>query len=247
VKVKSGKSKPAPLIGIAFGVSLSLAIAVLSIKGTDTKSIGRAMQLTARWSFLWFWMAYAGNAMADLFGPFFDPLARRGREFGLAFAAALLVHLSLVIALFVITSRPPLTGVVLAIFLAAVVCTYSLAIFSFGGLAKALGSSGWYALRLVAMNYILFAFAFDFVRAAVPLDFVHAALHEGPAYMLAAMHPGSGVPIHYGRWRLIYVPFAAMNVAAPLLVLAAAAHRRLASRSNQPKLQPIAIHSIGPG
>ena len=43
-----GKSNPRLLIGTAFGVSLGLAIAVLSIKGTDTKSIGRAMQLTAR-------------------------------------------------------------------------------------------------------------------------------------------------------------------------------------------------------
>jgi hypothetical protein len=203
-------------IGMAFGVSLGLAITVLCITGTDTKSIQLALQLTARWAFLPFWMAYAGRAMAELFGPILEPLARRGREFGLAYAAALLVHLGLVVSLFLITSRPPLTGVILAIFLVGAVCTYLLAVFSFGGLAKVLGSTGWYALRIVGMNYILFAFALDFVRVAA----------HGPA--------------HYGRWRLVeYAPFAAMSVAAPLLVLAAAAHRRLEKRYNHVELQPV--------
>jgi hypothetical protein len=210
------KSNTMLWIGTAFGVSLGLAIAVLSIKGPDAKSIHLALQLTARWAFLPFWMAYAGRSLVELFGPILEPLARRGREFGLAYAAALLVHLGLVIALFLITSRLPLTGVILAIFLVGVLCTYLLAVFSFRGLAKALGSTGWYALRTVGMSYILFAFAFDFVRVTV----------HGPA--------------HYERWRLVeYAPFAAMSVAAPLLVLAAAAHRRLGKRHNQVRLRPV--------
>ena len=79
------------------------------------------------------------------------------------------------------------------------------------------------------MNYILFAFAVDFVRAAV---------HGGPAFLLGAAHGGPLLPAHYGRWRLNYVLFAALNIAAPLLALAAAAHRRLGFR--QVTLQPIA-------
>jgi hypothetical protein len=221
VKVKSNKSTTALWISIAFGVSLGLAIAVLSIKGINPKGIVRALQLTARWAFLPFWIAYTGKAMAELFGPIFDPLARRGREFGLAYAAAFLVHLGLVLTLFLVTSRPPLTGELLAIFLAGVVCTYLLAAFSFDGLARALGPSGWRALRIVGMNYILFLFAFDFVPVAA-----HA-------------------PAHYERWRLLdYAPFAAMSLAAPLLVLAAAAHRRLARSSHRVSTQPIPINSI---
>jgi hypothetical protein len=56
-----------------------------------------ALRLTARWSFLLFWMAYTGSAMGALFGPAFEVLARRGREFGLAYAAAHLIHLGLVV------------------------------------------------------------------------------------------------------------------------------------------------------
>ena len=48
----------------------------------------------AAWSFLLFWLAYAGNAVAVLVEA--KALAGRGREFGLAFAAAHLVHIGLV-------------------------------------------------------------------------------------------------------------------------------------------------------
>ena len=221
MKVKD-KADPTLWIGSAFGISLGLAIAVLSIKGINPNGIVRALQLTARWAFLPFWIAYTGKAMAELFGSIFEPLAHHGREFGLAYAAAFLVHLGLIVILFVITSRPPLTGSYLAMFLIGIGCTYLLAVFSFGRLAKVLGPSGWRALRFLGMNYILFLFAFDFVRVAA---------HS---------------PAHYELWRLVdYAPFASMSLAAPLLVLAAATHRRLVGRSNQVRLEPVAIHSIG--
>jgi hypothetical protein len=203
------KRKSTSLIwmGMAFGVALGLAVAVLSFKGTDAKSLGMALRLTARWSFLLFWIAYAGGAMAALFGPLLEPLAGRGREFGLAYAAAQLIHLALVALLFWITSRPPLSGGSLVFFSVGIVWTYLLAIFSFGGLSKALGSKGWHFLRIVGLNYIMLAFASDFVPAAI---------HETR---------------NYGVRRLVeYAPFAAMCVAAPLLVLAASVHRRLGLR-----------------
>jgi hypothetical protein len=61
-------------------------------------------------------VAYAGGAIAELFGPALGPLARRGREFGLAYAAAQLIHVGLVVWLFQITSRLPLSGKVLVLF-----------------------------------------------------------------------------------------------------------------------------------
>jgi hypothetical protein len=64
--------------GTAFVVSLGLAISVLAPRGITTKSLGLALQLTARWAFVPFWLAYAGGAIASLFGPIFEPLARRG-------------------------------------------------------------------------------------------------------------------------------------------------------------------------
>jgi len=66
-------------------------------------------------------------------------------------------------------------------------------------------------LRVTGLNYILFAFASDFVPGAIRSQ--------------AAQHGALGLVAH--------LPFAAMSVAAPLLVLAAAARRRLGTRSSR--------------
>jgi len=202
---------------MAFGVGLCLAGVVLAIEGIDVKSLKLALRVTARWSFLLFWVAYAGGAMAALFGPAFTPLARRGREFGLAYAAAMLTHVDLLIWIFKLTSHAPLSGNSLLFFGIGIVFTYVLALFSFGRLAEALGPTGWFILRIAGVNYILFAFASDFVPAVI--------------------HPRTA---QYEVWRLLaYVPFAAMSVAAPILVLAAAAHRLLEIRYSHAKLGPV--------
>ena len=213
------KRKPIPMLwmGMAFGVGLCLAAVVLAIEGIDVDSLKTALRVTARWSFLFFWMAYAGRAMATLFGPGFAPLARRGREFGLAYAAAMLNHVGILIWIFELTSHAPLSGNSLLFFGVGIVFTYLLALFSFGRLAEALGPTGWLILRIAGVNYILYAFASDFVPAVI--------------------RPG---PAPYDVWRLLaYVPFAGMSVAAPLLVLAAAAHRRLEMRYSDAGLGPV--------
>jgi hypothetical protein len=72
---------------------------------------------------------------------------------------------------------------------------------SFGGV-KALGPA-WPPLRFLAMNYILIAFARDFVLPVI---------HPKPAQV----NPG-----HF----LFYAPFMLASIAAPLLVLAARSRR----------------------
>jgi len=211
------KSIPVLWMGMAFAVSLGLAAVVLAIEGIGAQSLAMGLRVTARWSFLLFWVAYAGRAMATLFGPAFAPLARRGREFGLAYAAAMLTHVLLLVWLFLLTRRAPLSGNPLLFFLIGIVWTYLLALFSFGRLVEALGPTGWRILRIVGLNYILFAFAFDFVPAVIR----HGTGQNGVLRLLA------------------YVPFAAMSVAAPLLVLAAAAHRRLEMRYGRAGLRPV--------
>jgi len=207
-------------MGMAFGVGLCLAAVVLAIEGIDVNSLKIALRVTARWSFLLFWVAYAGGAMATLFGPAFAPLARRGREFGLAYAAAMLTHVGLLIWIFELTSHAPLSGNSLLFFGIGIVFTYLLALFSFGRLAEALGWTGWLILRIAGVNYILFAFASDFVPALI--------------------HPVHLATAQYGVWRLVaYMPFAVMSVAAPLLVLAAAVHRRLEMRYSHAGLGPV--------
>ena len=197
-------------MGAAFGIALAIAVLVLALAGSDNKGIRLALELTARWSFLLFWLAYAGNAVAVLFGP--DKLAGHGREFGLAFASAHLVHIALVIWLYQISARPPLGPGLFLFFAIGLFWTYLLASLSFGGVKavnERLGPAAWRWIRLVGMNYILIAFGRDFV--------------------LPVIHPK---PAQYNLGHFIfYAPFAVASIAAPVLVLAAAARRPTAPRT----------------
>ena len=188
-------------MGAAFAVALAITVAVFALRGIDNKSIRLALELTARWSFALFWLAYAGGALATLFG--WQSLAGRGRELGLAFAVAHLVHVGLVVWLYQISIKAPLGPGLFLFFAIGLFFIYLLALLSFGA-AKAMGPVAWKALRFVGMNYILIAFARDFV--------------------LPVIYPK---PTQYNVAHFIaYAPFAAASIAAPLLVLAAMARRR---------------------
>lgn len=151
-----------------------------------------ALQVTARFSFLLFWSAYAAGAMTALFGPAFEPFKRRAREFGLAFASAHLVHLALVAWLTYI-GHVPARGV-FVFFGVAVLWTYLLAMFSIRRLQQALGYNGWWFLRVIGLNYIAYAFASDFLK-----------------------YPEFGSV----KFLIGYTPFAILSVLGPLLCLAA--------------------------
>jgi hypothetical protein len=180
----------------AFCAALGLATLVLAALGPGKHGTIVALQVTARFSFLLFWLAYAAGAMTTLFGPAFEPLKRRGREFGLAFASAHLVHLGLVAWLTYIGDAPA-RGVFL-FFGVAVLWTYLLALFSIPRLHEALGSKAWWFLRVVGLNYIAYAFATDFLG-----------------------YPQFGS----FKYLVGYLPFAFLSVAGPLLCLAAFVQR----------------------
>jgi hypothetical protein len=199
---KAMMQKSAIWMSTAFAVALAVAILVLGINGTGNKSIRLALELTARWSFVLFWLAYAGNAMATLF-PSFYLLAGQGRQFGLSFAAAHSVHIALVVWLYQISARAPLSQGLFIFFAIGLFWTYLLAFLSFGG-AKALGPGLWRAVRFLGMNYILIAFGRDFLLPVI---------HPKPTQLNAG---------HF----LAYAPFAVASIAAPLLVLAVMARRR---------------------
>jgi len=203
-------------IAIPFAVALGIATAALASNGTDPKGLVNALQMTARWAFILFFMAYTGRAIATLFGSAFAPIARHGREFGLAYAAAMLVHVGLIVWIFHVSAKPPLGGKILLFFLTGLAFTYALAVLSFGNLAQLLGPTGWRVFRIAAMNYIMFVFAFDFVPTTIRVLTGSYGLQD----------------------RLKYAPFAAMSVAAPLLVIAAAVHTRLGSKHSHAETQP---------
>jgi len=182
-------------IGVALGVALLATCLVLGLAGASEKPTRLALEITARWSFLLFWLAYSGNALAQLTG--WKRIGGHGRELGLSFAAAHIVHIGLVVWLSYLLGRIALTGGLLIFFLVGLFFVYLLAALSFGG-AKAMGRQAWRITRFVGMNYILIAFGRDFV---LPI------LHPKPAQ-------------HTMAHVLAYAPFAVLSVAAPLLVLA---------------------------
>ena len=185
----------------AFGGALALAVAVLAGYGTGPDGLKLGLRITARWSFLFFWLSYTGGAMAILFGPAFAGLARRARALGLAFATALQVHIGLVVWLGVVIGQIPLQGGIFLFFLIALFCTYLLALLSFGIGTRNLGRL-WRPLLFLATTYILIAFGRDFVVGALYLDVRH--------------------------WLLFveYVPFALLSLIAIPLRLAAFLRQR---------------------
>jgi hypothetical protein len=144
----------------AFLLSGALAAIVLAISGTGENGIALALRVTARWCFVLFWPAYAGGALAKLCGARFAILTRHGREFGLAFAAALSVHIGLVLWLYsvAVDQRSPMP-----LFWLGALCTYALAILSLRRLREALGLRAWRLLCALALHYIAFVFAVDFI------------------------------------------------------------------------------------
>jgi hypothetical protein len=190
----------------AFGGALALAVAVLAVYGTGPDGLRLGVRITARWSFLFFWLSYTGGAMAILFGPAFAELARQARALGLAFATALAVHIGLVVWLGVVIGQIPLQGGLLWFFLVALFFTGLLALMSFGIGIRRLGPL-WRPLLLLATTYILIAFGRDFVLGA---------LDQKAQQWLYAVE---------------YLPFALLSLIAIPLRLAAFLRQRLGLRS----------------
>jgi hypothetical protein len=191
----------------AFGGALALALAVLAGYGTGPDGLRVGLRVTARWSFLFFWLSYAGGAMAILFGPVFAGPARQARALGLAFAAALLVHIGFVVWLGVVLGQIPLQGGVLWFFLVALLFSCLLALLSFGIGIRSLDPV-WRPLLLLGTTYILIAFARDFVLGALDQN-----------------------AQHYWLYAAEYVPFALLSLVAIPLRLAAFLRQRFGLRS----------------
>jgi hypothetical protein len=144
----------------AFVVAFALVVIVFAIFGVGNRGTMLALRVTARWSFLLFWLAYAGGQLARRCGPRLSALGRYGRELGLAFASAQLAHVGLILWLFHIATEP--SGA-MVFFWTGIVCTYLLALFSLPRLRDALGPRLWRAFCIIALEYIALVFAADFI------------------------------------------------------------------------------------
>ncbi len=146
----------------ASAATLFSIVIVFAFVGAGEKGTVAALRVSARLSFLLFWAAYAGGALASLFGPRFESLARRGRDFGLAFAAALSVHLGLVVWFCHISTPPFRIGHLAVAELIGAVWIYALAVFSIKRLRNAISPHLWRLMRTLGMEYIALIFAYNF-------------------------------------------------------------------------------------
>jgi hypothetical protein len=182
-----GKIRDRALIEAAAVGALVLAAAALWVFGVGEHGLHVALRVTARWSFLWFWGAYAGGALRAVFGEVFEALARRGRGLGLSYAAAQTVHAGIVAWLYCVAVKPPLGARGTAFFLVGLGITYLLVGLSFGG-TRRLPWWVWKIVRVAGMEYIALAFFVDFVRH--PVTGVWDAAFYWPFIVLAISGAG---------------------------------------------------------
>jgi hypothetical protein len=203
-RVRPG-SGPGLWMCAAFCAALILAVVVLGAMGTGEKGTGIALHLTGRLSFLLFWPAYAGGAMAALFGARFDILARHGRDFGLAYASAQLVHVGLVARLVSMSDAPTLESI-MPFFAVGVVWTYVLALSSVKRLSNLFSPSLLQILRNIGLEYLALVFFADLVLLPIqthtnrPLEYLpfSALIIVGPILRMGAIARRSG-PLWYTR------------------------------------------------
>ncbi|MBU6419112.1 MAG: hypothetical protein KGQ79_05220 [Proteobacteria bacterium] len=176
----------------AFGTSLGIGALVLAAAGAGVAGTRLALDMTARFSFLLFWLAYTGGALHDLFGPVFLPLKRHARTLGLAFASAQSAHFMLVAWLCYLGAAPSLSTFLF--FGTALIWLYLIALLSFSTIQRHCPPRLRQLIFFMGLNYIAYAFAVDFFVSPLQgglkhvlfyLPFALAAL-AGPSLRLAA-------------------------------------------------------------
>lgn len=175
-------------VTVGFFVALVLAVTVLVTFGAGERGTAIGLRLTARWSFLLFWFAYAGSALARLFGARFDALARRGRDLGLAYASAQVVHVSLVLWIYYLA---PAKNGGMAFFWVGILCTYLLALFSLPRFRETVGPRLWQIYRAAALEYIALVFATDLILG--PLQAARPSKYAVLTYLPFALLLTGGV------------------------------------------------------
>jgi hypothetical protein len=177
----------------SFLVGLVIVLAIRAGAGPGER-VGMALRATARWSFLLFWLASTGSALALLFGSRFQALAHRARDFGLSFASAHLAHLGVVAWVYYASPDVPQWSTFIFFGIAAI-WTYLLAILSIKHLSARLNPRVWRTVRTLGVEYISLAFLTDFARnpfqggildMAYYLPFLALAI-AGPTLRLAAL------------------------------------------------------------
>ena len=163
-------------VSAAFAAAFLTAAITLASQGTGQAGTIVALRLTARLSLLLFWPAYAGGVLCSLHLPLLSGLGRRRREIGLAFASAHSVHVMLILWLFHVAVRQPVSTKTIIVDGIGIGWVYVLAAFSFDSLRRRLGPM---ALR------ILFNMGLEYIALVFLSDFLISPLKQGTAFSAA--------------------------------------------------------------
>jgi hypothetical protein len=170
-------------VAAAVTASVVVAIAVIAVASDFDRGLRSAVSAVARVAFVPFWLSYTGGAFVALGFRSLAPARNNARELGLAFAAAIAIHVGL-IGWQTMRGYPPAPQVVV-IFGAAVLLTLLLSAVSFPALVRRIPSAALARFRALATTYIALVYLLDF-----------------------AIRPQPGV-LHY--W-IAYFPFAALDL-----------------------------------
>ncbi len=170
-------------ISIAFLIALAVSLSALAVSGIDN-GVPLALRATGRIAFAYFCLAYVGGPLTTLFGPAFLPVRTRARDFGLAFAAVMLVHLTLIAYLCAIGKAPAIG--VFVVFGAAAAFAAILTLLSFARVRMLLPQNVLPPIRTIATTYILYAFLKDFLHFS-PSGSFRQLIAYGPFAALAIM------------------------------------------------------------
>jgi hypothetical protein len=180
-------------IAAAVAVSVAVAIAEISIAPDLHHGLPSAVGAVARVAFIPFWLSYTGGAWVTLGFRRFVVVRDHARELGLAFAAAIAVHIGL-IGWQTLLGYPPPRGIVI-IFGAAALLTLLLSVASMPLLSRRLPPVALARFRFFATTYIALVYLRDF--AVVPQP---AVLHYWDAYAGFAALDVLGLAVRALAW-----------------------------------------------
>lgn len=171
-------------VSCAFLMAAALAAAILFVRGTGPHGVDEALAATARLAFVFFLPAYVGGALVTIFGSSFLPLAKRGRDLGLAFAAVEVIHLALVAQLCTIGAAPGRSTFIF--FGTAAFFVFLLAVLSIQAVRRFLHPGLWWAVRLFGMNFIAYAFYVDLSGHSFDGGLIHGLYYAPFLFSLVA-------------------------------------------------------------
>ena len=182
-------------VAAAVAASVVVAIAKIARAGDLDHGLPSAVGAVARVAFIPFWLSYTGGAWAALGFKRFAVVRDHARELGLAFAAAIGVHVGL-ICWQSLRGDPPGPTVVV-IFGAAAALTLLLSVASLPALYKRLPRVALGRFRTCATTYIALVYLLDFAIRPQP-----AILHYWIAYAAFAALDVLGLAARALAWLL---------------------------------------------